>query len=81
MDTVKAIRVYTYRTAMAQDKFMTLPRDMCKELERELVAQLALRGADNHTCYEFWDKQNKRIFVQFSDSSAYFGNSITERSY
>lgn len=70
---------HAYRTALVKDIFLTLPRELLKELEEQL-AELAGQRPDNHTVYELTQPRGT-TYIFFNDFSVNFATSIEVRSW
>lgn len=77
---VKAVRVYTYRTADVRNVFITLPRDLMRSFELELCTQLKI-SPDNHTAYQFEDSRGRVLYCRFDDFTVRIGTEIAASNF
>ena len=76
-----SVMQYPYRKAFVADPFLSIPRELLKELEENLAAAAGVR-ADNHTVYEFvQDKDKPPLYIMFSDFTVTFAHAVDARSW
>lgn len=72
---------YPYRTALAADIFLRLPRALTEALEAQLAKTAEVR-VDNHTTYSITDDiGGSTVYVTFTDFTAMFGHSVREERW
>lgn len=74
----KVHQYYPYRTARVVERFMTLPRELTKELENRCAEDSGVRIPDNHVCYKLECDFSNIVYVMFTDFYSIFGRSIQE---
>lgn len=79
------VTFYPYRTALIGDVFLTLPVNLCHDLEI-VLAEKAGRQRDNHTVYKveqhsYGTDDDLVTYIAFSDTSVRFGRSIREEHW
>ena len=74
---------YPYHTATVGERFMTLPRKVLGEFEKELAKMAGWSDVDNKTTYRLTEKHRgasaRTIYISFSDFKVSFGRTIKKR--
>ncbi len=73
------VKVFPYKTAMVDDIFLTVDRDLLKNFEESLVDTAPhplVRKTDNHVVYEVHD-HGIVTYIRFSDGIVEFGRTLS----